>query len=115
MISHTNTDYLLSKRAQRLYGPLFRNRAYLLAQLRTGHSWLATHPKVLRFVEEDKCECGGKETTLTPDIDFDFKFGPDRFHRAKSGTLILPEFYYIPSKTYPSRTNPYPRPILDQS
>jgi hypothetical protein len=33
--------------------------------------------------------------TLTTDIDCDFKFSPDRYHRAKSGTLILPEFYYI--------------------
>lgn len=53
-----------SKRAQPLYGPLTGNQAYLLAQLRTGHSWLATHAKVLRFVEEDKCECSAKETVV---------------------------------------------------
>ena len=55
---------LPSKRAQYLYGPLPRNRAYLLAQLRTGHSWLATHAKVQRFSEDDKCECGAKETVV---------------------------------------------------
>src|SRR2546421_9690593 len=32
---------LPSKRAQWLYGPLPRSRAYSLTQLRIGHSWLA--------------------------------------------------------------------------
>jgi hypothetical protein len=36
-----------------------------------------------------------RRNTLAPDNDFDFKFGPDRFHRAKSGTLILPECLLI--------------------
>jgi ribonuclease HI len=62
-------DGLPSKRAQRLYGPLSRNRAYLLTQLRTGHSWLATHAKVLRFIEDDKCECGAKETVVHVMVD----------------------------------------------
>lgn len=30
--------------------------------MRTGHSWLATHGKLYRFREDDKCECGAKET-----------------------------------------------------
>jgi ribonuclease HI len=34
---------LPSIRTRRMYGSLPRSRAYLLAQLRTGHSWLATH------------------------------------------------------------------------
>ena len=37
---------LLLIHTRRLYGPLPRNRAYLLAQLWTGHSWLATHAKL---------------------------------------------------------------------
>jgi hypothetical protein len=52
------------RRAQRLYDPLLRNRAYLLAQLRTGHSWLATHAKIYRFSEHEKCECGARETVV---------------------------------------------------
>src|ERR1700751_1294007 len=48
---------LPSTRTRRLYDSLPRNRAYLLMQLRTGHSWLATHAKLLRFREDDKCEC----------------------------------------------------------
>ena len=49
--------------------------------------------------------------TLSPDIDFDFKVGLDRFHRAKPGTLILPKFNYILSKTYQAQ----PITVLDQS
>jgi ribonuclease HI len=55
---------LPSIRARRLYDCLPRNRAYLLTQLRTGHSWLATHGKLHRFREDDKCECGAKETVV---------------------------------------------------
>jgi hypothetical protein len=60
-------------------------------------------------------DSGALINTLTPDLDFDFKFGPDRFHRAKSGTLILPEFYYIPAKIYLSTTNPYSSPIITKN
>jgi ribonuclease HI len=54
---------------RRLYQSLPRNRAYLLAQLRTGHSWLATHGKSLQFREDDICECGAKETVTHVLID----------------------------------------------
>jgi ribonuclease HI len=37
---------LPSIRTRRMYGSLPRNRAYLLTQLRTGHSWLATYGKL---------------------------------------------------------------------
>ena len=57
-------DGLPSKRTQSLYGPLQRDRVYLLAQLRTGHSWLATHAKIYGFKEEDKCECRVRETVV---------------------------------------------------
>jgi CO dehydrogenase/acetyl-CoA synthase beta subunit len=36
----------------------------LLTQLRTGRSWLATHGKLHRFREDDKCECGATETVV---------------------------------------------------
>ncbi|KAF7164513.1 hypothetical protein CNMCM6106_001031 [Aspergillus hiratsukae] len=55
---------LPSIHTRRMYGSLPRNRAYLLTQLRTGHSWLATHGKRHRFREDDKCECGAKETVV---------------------------------------------------
>jgi hypothetical protein len=55
---------LPSIRARRLYDSLRRNRAYLLTQLRTGHSWLAAHAKLHRFRDDDKCECGAKETVV---------------------------------------------------
>ncbi|KAI2937980.1 hypothetical protein CBS147321_7510 [Aspergillus niger] len=43
-LRHINRD-LPSSRSRRLYGPLPRNRTYLLTQLSTGHSWLATYGK----------------------------------------------------------------------
>jgi hypothetical protein len=60
---------LPSIRARRLYDSLPRNRAYLLTQLRTGHSWLASHAKLHRFREDDKCECGAKETVVHVRVD----------------------------------------------
>jgi hypothetical protein len=53
---------LPSRHTRRLYDPLPRNRAYLLTQLRSGHSWLATHAKLHGFRDDDNCVCGGKET-----------------------------------------------------
>jgi hypothetical protein len=52
-----------------MYGSLQRNRAYLLTQLRTGHSWLASHGKLHQFREDDKCECGAAETVVHVLID----------------------------------------------
>ncbi|EED11824.1 reverse transcriptase, putative [Talaromyces stipitatus ATCC 10500] len=51
-------------RTWRMYGSLPRNRAYLLTQLRTSHSWLATHGKLHGHREDDKCECGAIETVV---------------------------------------------------
>lgn len=53
---------LPSIHARRLYDPLPRPRAYLLTQLHTGHSFLATYAKRRRFSENDQCECGARET-----------------------------------------------------
>ena len=55
---------LPSIHTRRLYGSLPRNQAYLLIQLRTGHSWLATHGKLYGFRDDDKCECGAVETVV---------------------------------------------------
>ncbi|KAI9035452.1 ribonuclease H family protein [Aspergillus affinis] len=41
-----------------------RNRAYLLTQLRTGHSWLATYAKQHGFRDNEQCECGATETVV---------------------------------------------------
>src|SRR6185437_7108140 len=55
---------LPSVHTRSLYDSLPRNRAYLLTQLRTGHSWLATHAKRHGFRDDDKCQCGAKETVV---------------------------------------------------
>jgi ribonuclease HI len=55
---------LPSPRTRRLYDVLPRNRSYLLMQLRTGHSWLATHAKRQKLRDDDKCQCGAKETVV---------------------------------------------------
>ena len=60
---------LPSMPARGLYGPLPRNRAYLLVQPRTGHSWLATHAKLHCFMDDDKCECGAPETVVNVLVD----------------------------------------------
>lgn len=62
--SHLRTidNALPAKYTRRLYGPLPRNRAYLLSQLRTGHCWLATFTKAFRFQDNDRCGCGDRET-----------------------------------------------------
>jgi hypothetical protein len=60
---------LPSIHTRHLYGSLPRNRAYLLTQLRTGHSWLASHAKLHRFREDDKCECDARETVVHVLID----------------------------------------------
>jgi ribonuclease HI len=57
-IDHT----LPAKHTRRLYGSLPRNRAYLLTQLRTGHSWLSTYAKAFRFRDDDLCVCGERES-----------------------------------------------------
>ncbi|KAF4202410.1 hypothetical protein CNMCM8927_000222 [Aspergillus lentulus] len=50
---------LPSIRTRRMYGSLPRSRAYLLTQLRTGHSWLAAHGKRHGLQENDKYMLGG--------------------------------------------------------
>ncbi|KAJ5483111.1 hypothetical protein N7530_002357 [Penicillium desertorum] len=53
---------LPARYTRKLYGNLPRNRAYLLTQLRTGHSWLSTYAKKFGFRDDDLCECGAQET-----------------------------------------------------
>jgi hypothetical protein len=51
-----------TKRNLRVYGTLTRHQTYLLAQLRIGHSWLATNARRWHFRDDDRCECGAIET-----------------------------------------------------
>jgi ribonuclease HI len=53
-----------TKRSLRVYGTLTRHQTYLLAQLRTGHSWLATHARRWSFTDDDRCVCGAIETVV---------------------------------------------------
>jgi ribonuclease HI len=57
-------DGPLSKRNLHVYGTLTRHQSYLLAQLRTGHSWLATHARRQKFSDDGRCECGATETVV---------------------------------------------------
>jgi hypothetical protein len=50
--------------ATRIYAPLTRHQTYLWAQLRTNHAWTASYSKDHRFSDEDKCECGARETIV---------------------------------------------------
>ena len=61
---HLRTIYnaLPAKYTRQLYGPLPRNQAYLLAQLRTGHCWLSVYAKAFQFQLYDPCVCGDRET-----------------------------------------------------
>ncbi|KAJ5837719.1 uncharacterized protein N7525_002907 [Penicillium rubens] len=58
----TIDNALPAKYTRRLYGPLPRNRAYLLTQLRTGHCWLSTFAKAFHFQDNGRCVCGDRET-----------------------------------------------------
>lgn len=58
-----------SRRNLRIYGTLTRHQTYLLAQLRTGHSWLATHAKRQKFTDDGRCVCGAIETVVHVVID----------------------------------------------
>ena len=60
-----NIDNALpAKYTRRLYGSLPRNRAYLLAQSRTGHCWLSAYAKTFRFRDDDLCVCGGRDSVI---------------------------------------------------
>jgi hypothetical protein len=41
----------------------------VLAQLRTGHSWLRTFRKKIKKSEDDRCECGARETVVHVFVD----------------------------------------------
>src|SRR5581483_11772902 len=58
------------KHTRQLYDPLPQNRAYLLIQLQSGHSWLATHAKLHRFQDNNKCTYGRKETVVHVLVDY---------------------------------------------
>ena len=76
---------LPAKYTRRLYGPLPRNRAYLLTQMRTGHCWLATYAKAFRFRDDDLCVCGERESVTHVLLDCPDLRGLRRELRAKVG------------------------------
>ena len=80
-IDHT----LPAKYTRRLYGPLPRNRAYLLTQMRTGHCWLATYAKASCFRDDDLCICGERESVTHVLLDCPGLRGLRRQLRAKVG------------------------------
>ena len=53
---------LPGKHACKMYYKRSRPEANLLAQIRTGHSWLKSYRKRFRNVRDDECECGARET-----------------------------------------------------
>ncbi|EDN08851.1 predicted protein [Histoplasma mississippiense (nom. inval.)] len=53
---------LPGQHTRRLYATLPRPRARLLAQLRTGHSWLNEFRNRIKYADDNKCECGAKES-----------------------------------------------------
>ncbi|EED11822.1 conserved hypothetical protein [Talaromyces stipitatus ATCC 10500] len=55
----------LAKAAEPTYGELIpSSRPSVPAGYTNRHSWLATHGKALRHREDNKCECGAKETVV---------------------------------------------------
>jgi hypothetical protein len=74
---------LPAKYTRRLYGPLPRNRAYLLTQMRTGHCWLATYAKAFHFRDDDLCVCGERESVTHVLLDCPDLRGLRRELRAK--------------------------------
>jgi ribonuclease HI len=85
---HRIDPNLPSVHTRRMYGSLRRNRAYLLTHLRTGHSWLATHGKLDKLREDDKCECGAIETVIHVLIDCPKLRVPRQELRRKIGTAF---------------------------
>jgi hypothetical protein len=57
-------DTLPATHTRKLYGSLPRGRAYLLTQLRMGHSWLSTYRKKNRYGDDDRFDCGAQETVI---------------------------------------------------
>lgn len=62
-------DGFPARRALRAYSSLTRRQTYLLVQLRTGHSWLATFAKLFGFRDDNKCVCGAVETVVHVVVD----------------------------------------------
>jgi ribonuclease HI len=53
---------LPGRHVRHLYDSRRKKQSYFLMQLRSGHCWLATHGKKMRKREDDKCECGARES-----------------------------------------------------
>ncbi|EED22711.1 hypothetical protein TSTA_061990, partial [Talaromyces stipitatus ATCC 10500] len=64
------------------------NCSYLLTQLQTSYSWLATHSKLHKLQEDDKCECGAIEIVIHVLIDCPKLRVPRQELRRKIGTAF---------------------------
>jgi hypothetical protein len=62
-------ESLPSKRAMCVYGSPTRHQTYLMAQLRTGHSWLTMYGWGRGFTDDDRCVCGAAETVVHVVVD----------------------------------------------
>jgi ribonuclease HI len=60
---------LPGKHVHKLYDARPRRQANLLAQIRTGHSWLKSYRKRFGKAQDDICECGARETLTHVFID----------------------------------------------
>lgn len=100
---------LPASRTRRLYDTLPRNRAYLLTQLRAGHSWLAPYGKQYGFRDDDKCECGAKETVTHVLLDCPRLKVPRQTLRRETGEA----FGDIPTMLGGSKETSYVKAVLD--
>jgi predicted secreted Zn-dependent protease len=72
-----------------MYGALLWNRAYLLIQLRTGHSWLATRAKLHHFRDDDKCAYGAAKTMVHVLVDCPKLKDQRQSYRVKLGLYLI--------------------------
>lgn len=69
LTTYSVDDGLPAKRSLRVYDSLTRHQAFLLIQLRTGYSWLATHARRWNFTDDDSCVCGAIEMVMHVVVD----------------------------------------------
>jgi ribonuclease HI len=100
---------LPANRTRRLYDTLPRNRASLLTQLRTGHCWLAPYGKQYGFRNDDKCECGAKETLTHVILDCPKLRAPRQTLRRETGEA----FGDISTMLGGNRETSYVKAVLD--
>jgi hypothetical protein len=76
---------LPSKRVLRLRKGMTRHQTYLFTQLRTGHAWVQANAKLHRLNDDDRCECGARETVTHVLVDCPLLSEPRKELRQKIG------------------------------